>query len=162
MDLMLGIFWATYILYKRFALIKAETKRKLLAFPFATMLIVFYFGVNQYRSYVLDTYGRASGGMHGMHGMGRAGFQRVSPDKAIILQKGKDKSSCRVCGMKLPMFFKTNHSAKIDSKVEQYCSIHCLAKRKLIEHKDLKDILVVDTNHLKFIDATKASLIRSR
>ncbi len=152
----LAIFWATYILYKRFKLIEANKVKKIIAFPFAAMLIIFYFGVNQYRTYIIDTYGRANGGMHGMHGRGGEMFQRVPADKAIILQKGKNKNSCIVCGMKLPMFFKTNHAADLNGETRQYCSIHCLAKEKMIEHKHLQNIKVVDTNHLNFIDAKSA------
>jgi hypothetical protein len=41
-------------------------------------------------------------------------FQSVPMDKATILQSGKDKMHCVKCGMKLPMFYKTNHAAKVD------------------------------------------------
>jgi len=61
----LAIIWALVILYKRMKLIKASSTRKIVAFPFAAFLIIFYFGVNQYRTYIIDTYGRATNGMHG-------------------------------------------------------------------------------------------------
>ena len=156
----LAIIWALVILYKRMKLLKVDKIKKIIAFPFAALLIVFYFGVNQYRTYVVDTYGRASGGMsgmHGMRGMGGPKFQTVSKDKAIILQKGEHKDSCSVCGMKLPMFYKTNHVATTNSgEVHQYCSIHCLVDEKDIKKTSLKDIKVVDTKTLKFIDAKSA------
>ena len=50
-------------------------------------------------------------------------FQSVELEKTTMLQIGKDKHSCPVCGMKLPMFYKTNHSATSNGKVKQYCSI---------------------------------------
>ncbi len=63
-----AIIWALVILYKRFKLIKAKKLQKIVAFPFAAMLIFFYLGVNQYRTYITDTYGQTSSGMHGMMG----------------------------------------------------------------------------------------------
>lgn len=85
-------------------------------------------------------------------------FQSVSKDKAMLVQSGKEKASCVKCGMHLPMFFKTNHVTTVAGKAKQYCSIHCLAE-VLQSGAALKDIKVVDTNHLKFIDATKASYV---
>jgi copper chaperone NosL len=82
-------------------------------------------------------------------------FQAVSPDKAVILQKGEGKMFCPECGMMLPMFFKTNHAAEVNGKTEQYCSIHCLTK-KMNEGEKLTGIKAVDNTTLKFIDATKA------
>jgi nitrous oxide reductase accessory protein NosL len=82
-------------------------------------------------------------------------FQSVSADKATILQKGKNSNYCVICGMTLPMFYKTNHAATVDGKVHQYCSIHCLAN-EMMQGKNISDIKVVDTNSLKFIDAKKA------
>ncbi|MEN4052266.1 MULTISPECIES: nitrous oxide reductase accessory protein NosL [Sulfurimonas] len=81
-------------------------------------------------------------------------FQSVSPQEATIVQKGKE--SCPVCGMNLPMFYKTNHAANVDGKEKQYCSLHCLVDDKEHNHADTKDIKVVDVTSLKFIDATKA------
>jgi len=151
-----AIVWALVILYKRMQLIKADKLRKFLAFPFAALLIIFYFGVNEYRTYVVDKYGRASSGMHSMHG-GGVMFQSVPPNKAILLKKDGDRNSCSVCGMKLPMFYKTNHAATTkDNEQHQYCSIHCLVDEKIIHKKKLDNIKVVDTNSLKFIDANDA------
>jgi nitrous oxide reductase accessory protein NosL len=82
-------------------------------------------------------------------------FQSVPFAKATILQDGKAKMFCPKCGMNLVMFYKTNHAAKKDSKVYQYCSIHCLLA-DMDDKSKLQDIKVVDTNSLKFIDANKA------
>jgi nitrous oxide reductase accessory protein NosL len=83
-------------------------------------------------------------------------FQSVPMDKATILQKGDSKLYCTICGMTLPMFYKTNHAADVDSEVHQYCSIHCVVDEKDIQGKNVKNIKVVDTNSLKFIDASSA------
>ena len=82
-------------------------------------------------------------------------FQAVPKGKATLLQEGKAKAFCPECGMTLPMFYKTNHVATVNGKVKQYCSIHCMAE-DMSKGSKLTDIKVVDTNSLKFIDATKA------
>ncbi|QOR62177.1 nitrous oxide reductase accessory protein NosL [Sulfurovum sp. ST-21] len=82
-------------------------------------------------------------------------FQSVSKEKAILLQEGKAKAFCPECGMSLPMFYKTNHAAHVNGKTKQYCSIHCVVE-DMQKGSTLTDIKVVDTNSLKFIDATKA------
>lgn len=149
-----AIAWALIILYKRMKLLDISKLRKILAFPFAASLIIFFLSVNMYRGYILDTYGRAAGGHN--HGGGGKMFQSVPKDKATILQSGKNKTSCIACGMKLPMFFKTNHAAHLGDKVRQYCSIHCLAEEKNIKKMPIKDFKVVDVKSLKFIDAKTA------
>lgn len=65
----IAIIWALLILYKRIQLIDAPKIKKILAFPFAASLIIFFLSVNIYRAYILDTYGRAksSYGMHAQH-----------------------------------------------------------------------------------------------
>lgn len=56
-----AIIWALIILYKRMKLLNADKMRKIIAYPFAASLIIFFLGVNMYRGYIIDTYGRASG-----------------------------------------------------------------------------------------------------
>ncbi len=146
-----AIIWALIILYKRMKLLDADKMRKIIAYPFAASLIIFFLSVNMYRSHILDTYGRASGG-HGSHG-GGAMFQSVSKDKATLLQAD---DSCVGCGMNLPKFYKTNHAAHLDKQTRQYCSIHCLSEEKSIKKIPLNDLKVVDVTSLKFIDATSA------
>ena len=82
-------------------------------------------------------------------------FQTVPMSQAIIMQDGKEKSSCSRCGMKLPMFYKTNHVATTASgKINQYCSIHCLTEHK---HKETtQNERVVNVTTLEFIEAKKA------
>lgn len=86
-------------------------------------------------------------------------FQSVPMDKATLLQTGDAKMFCPQCGMTLPMFYKTNHAAEVDGKVKQYCSIHCLVEDKEINHKEPKNIKVVDVVTLKFIPVEKATYV---
>jgi len=87
----------------------------------------------------------------------KARFQTVSAKKATLVQKGKNRKSCVICGMNLPTFYKTNHAAetKIGTK-RQYCSLHCVVEDNEINKTDLVNLKVVDTNNLKFISAYKA------
>lgn len=85
-------------------------------------------------------------------------FQSVAKGEATLLQEGEAKAFCPECGMTLPMFYKTNHAATVNGKVKQYCSIHCVAE-DMHKGSKLLDIKVVDTNTLKFIDASKASYV---
>lgn len=86
-------------------------------------------------------------------------FQSVSPQQATLIQKGNEKKYCPVCGMNLPMFYKTNHTAHVENKEKQYCSLHCLVEDKELNHADLKDIKVVDVPSLQFIDAYTAHYV---
>ncbi|SFV63829.1 hypothetical protein MNB_SV-3-511 [hydrothermal vent metagenome] len=85
-------------------------------------------------------------------------FQAVAPHKAEILQTGKSKMFCPHCGMTLPMFYKTNYTVKVQGKIKQYCSLHCLAEA-MAQGEKVTNIQVVDTTTLKFIDAQKASYV---
>ena len=82
-------------------------------------------------------------------------FQSVKMSEAQLLQEGQQKMFCPSCGMNLPMFYKTNHSADVDGKTHQFCSIHCLAET-MSKGKKVEHIQVVDNSSLKFIDASKA------
>lgn len=154
----IAALWAFYILYKRVNLFAVSKQAKTVAFIFASLLIVFYLSLNLFRIYAMYAYGNKAGG-HSNHG-GHAHksvkmFQSVGLDKAIILQKGTDATSCSQCGMKLPMFFKTNHAAT-DAKgeIKQYCSIHCMINHK--HNETTTNEKVVDVTSLKFIDANSA------
>lgn len=82
-------------------------------------------------------------------------YRMVPMSKAEILQKGKAKMFCPVCGMTLPVFYRTNHAAHADGKMHQYCSIYCMVD-EMKHGKKIADVKVVDNTTLKFIDATKA------
>ena len=83
-------------------------------------------------------------------------FQTVAMKDATMLQEGKAKLNCPECGMKLPMFYKTNHTATSNRKVKQYCSIHCLADDKHNHKSNLTNIKVVAVDTLKFIKVKDA------
>jgi nitrous oxide reductase accessory protein NosL len=82
-------------------------------------------------------------------------YQSVNEDKAILLQNGKDKRYCAMCGMDLVMYYKTNHAAVYKNKNYQYCSIHCLEEH-LGRGVTLKNPLVVDVKTLKFMSVGDA------
>lgn len=86
-------------------------------------------------------------------------FQSVAMEDAVILQTGEQKHSCPECGMKLPMFYKTNHAATSNGTVKQYCSIHCLVEDKSIHKNDVTDMKVVAVDTLKFIPVEEATYV---
>jgi nitrous oxide reductase accessory protein NosL len=87
----------------------------------------------------------------------KARFQTVSAKQVTLVQKGKKRESCVICGMNLQTFYKTNHAAKTKSgRKRQYCSIHCVVHDNEINKTDLVNLKVVDTYSLKFIRADKA------
>ena len=99
-------------------------------------------------------------GMHMQKGMQKGmkmpkRYQAVPFAKATILQDGEARLFCPKCGMTLPMFYKTNHAAKVDGKMNQFCSMHCLVEAMQSGAK-VEDIQVVDNSTLKFIPAEKA------
>jgi polyferredoxin/nitrous oxide reductase accessory protein NosL len=151
-----GVIWAFLLLYKRFKLVDATKYKKLFAYFFASFAILFYIGLNLYTGYVFAKYGAQKGGhSHGAHG-GAEMFQSVDKEKAQILQEGKDRFSGIVCGMDLAQFYKTNHSAVLEGKVRQYCSIHCLAEDLKLKRLPLRGMKVVDVASLQFIDVKDA------
>jgi len=83
-------------------------------------------------------------------------FSKMSKNPTL-LQSGKEKMWCHICGMSLKMFYKTSHAVKLKSgKVRQYCSIRCLAKDFANIKDDIKEILVVDAKSGRMIDAKGA------
>jgi nitrous oxide reductase accessory protein NosL len=84
-------------------------------------------------------------------------FQTVEPKDATLVKSDSSKEFCNVCGMHLSKYYKTNHTTEFkNGHKEQYCSIHCQAEIYRDYKDKIKTIQVVDTNSLKFIDATKA------
>ena len=92
-------------------------------------------------------------------------FQSVPEKDAVLLQTGKDKRGCPVCGMHIPMFYKTSYAIRFkDGKYRQYCSLNCLVEDiELGDTKNKKDqiakILVVDTKNIILVDAKKAHYV---
>lgn len=83
-------------------------------------------------------------------------FQTVALEKATMLQTGEAKYNCPECGMKLPMFYKTNHAAISNGKQKQYCSLHCMADDKMNNQSNLTNMKVVAVDTLEFIDVHDA------
>lgn len=83
-------------------------------------------------------------------------YQAVPAQKATIVQKGDEKNYCPICGMTLPMFYKTNHAAKAQGEEKQYCSIHCMVEDKELNGAKLTDMRVVDNKSLKLIPVKEA------
>ncbi len=82
-------------------------------------------------------------------------FQSVSEQEATLVQSGKDKRYCVICGMDLVKFYKTSHASTHKDTHYQYCSIHCLEDH-LGEGITLKNPQVVDLDTLKFISVGEA------
>jgi len=152
----LAALWGYIILANRLKLFEASKIKKIFAFIFASSLVTLYLSLQIYSAYVFKTYGAKKGGhSHGGHSMAKEMFQSVPFQKATLLQAGENKTSGVVCGMNLPKFYKTNHSALLNGKIRQYCSLHCVAD-DLLKKLPLTNIQVVDVKSLQFIDATKA------
>ncbi len=76
---------------------------------------------------------------------------------AQLIQEGKEKPWCHICGMSLKMFYKTSHAVILkDGTKRQYCSIRCLVVDYPKIKDKIKDILVVDAKTNKLIPAKKA------
>ncbi|MEA3384663.1 MAG: nitrous oxide reductase accessory protein NosL [Campylobacterota bacterium] len=86
-------------------------------------------------------------------------YRAVPASKATILQKGDQKMYCPVCGMTLPLFYRTNHAASHNGYDKQYCSIHCAAQDKEVNKKMLANFRVVDNDTLEFIDSNDAFFV---
>lgn len=105
--------------------------------------------------------GKCGAGSKGMgHGKAMANYREVPPQKAQIVQTGKNKMYCTVCGMTLPKFYKTNHAAT-DAKghTHQYCSIVCEVEDAVKNGRKLHNHKVIDNTTLKFIDAKSAYFV---
>ena len=84
-------------------------------------------------------------------------WEKQASVKPILVQKGKSKHWCSICGMSIKHFYKTSYSIKIDnSKSKQYCSIRCLLVDKKYNSSNINTIKTVDSKTQKQIDASKA------
>ncbi len=82
-------------------------------------------------------------------------FQTVEKKDAILVQDGKNKQYCVICGMDLVKFYKTSYAATYNDKEYQYCSLHCLSDH-LAEGIELKNPKVVDVISLELIPVLEA------
>ncbi len=86
-------------------------------------------------------------------------YRSVPLEKAILLQDGKNKTSCTICGMNLPMFYRTSHAATHEGHDKQYCSIVCVVEDALANGAKLTNFRAIDNRTLKFIDSKKAYFV---
>ncbi|MEA1914483.1 MAG: nitrous oxide reductase accessory protein NosL [Campylobacterota bacterium] len=86
-------------------------------------------------------------------------FRMVAKGEATLLQEGKNKAYCPICGMTLPMFYKTNHAASHNGHNKQYCSIVCLVEDAVVNGTKLDNHQVVDNATLKFINSKDAFFV---
>lgn len=92
-------------------------------------------------------------------GLQAADFHKEFKDGTII-QQGKAKAWCNVCGMNLKMFYRTNHAVELgDGTKKQYCSLHCLVHDFPALKSNIKHLYAVDAKTGKLIDATKAHYV---
>ncbi len=84
----IAYIWAFIIMIGRIRLLDSTTIRKVIAFPFASALIIFYMGLNFYTGYVFQTYGVAKkrGHTHGTHSNSKI-FQSVSTKDTVLFSK---------------------------------------------------------------------------
>ncbi|MCK4974599.1 MAG: nitrous oxide reductase accessory protein NosL [Sulfurimonas sp.] len=74
-----------------------------------------------------------------------------------LVQAGKHKHWCPVCGMSLKKFYKTSHTSKQkNSTPKQYCSMRCLVVDMQDNKINIKDVKVVDASTQKLINAITA------
>ena len=105
----IAIIWALIILYKRLQLIEAPKMKKVLAYPFAASLIIFFLSVNMYRSYILETYGRANNGHGGMHSTkGHTGGRSDRKSQTPVVEVKAD--STIFFSQKKPTLHQNSHS----------------------------------------------------
>ncbi len=85
-------------------------------------------------------------------------FDKQATIKPQLVQSGKDKTSCKICGMNLIDYYKTSYIAvSKDRKNTQYCSIRCLSANQ--NNIDVKMTQVVDVKTQKYILANKAYFV---
>ena len=63
----IAYIWAFIIMINRFKLIDSKKYLKVLAFPFASALIIFFMSLNFYKIYIFDTYGKINTHSHINH-----------------------------------------------------------------------------------------------
>jgi len=85
-------------------------------------------------------------------------FSKKATVEPVLINQGENKNACVKCGMKLTMFYKTNHIATFaDGTQKQYCSIGCLSS-DMKKHK-ITAVKVVDAHTQKVIDAKSAHYV---
>ena len=84
-------------------------------------------------------------------------FTKAASSKPVLMQSGKSKKWCPVCGMSLKMFYKTSHTTKLHDKTSKhYCSMRCLVVDMKKHDISTDTIKVVDAKSEELIDASTA------
>lgn len=84
-------------------------------------------------------------------------FSKVATNEPVLIQEGKEKHWCPICGMSIKNFYKTSHASKLHNGTKrQYCSIRCLAVDIQEYGIDEKAVVVVDAKTQKLINAKDA------
>ncbi|MCK5110500.1 MAG: nitrous oxide reductase accessory protein NosL [Arcobacteraceae bacterium] len=84
-------------------------------------------------------------------------FNKAATVEPVLIQDGKEKLWCPVCGMSIKMFYKTSHASKLQNGTKrQYCSMRCLAVDMQEYGIDTGAIVVVDAKTQKLINAKDA------
>jgi len=83
-------------------------------------------------------------------------YRVVDASLAQILQEGKAKMFCPVCGMTLPMYYRTNHAASFKGATHQYCSLHCMFEEAMMHNTMPQNPQAVNNETLKFIKSEEA------
>ncbi|QOY52868.1 nitrous oxide reductase accessory protein NosL [Candidatus Sulfurimonas baltica] len=84
-------------------------------------------------------------------------FSKEANSEPVLVQSGKQKHWCSVCGMNIKMNYKTSHTSKLPSgKNRQYCSIRCLTVDMHEHNLNADDVKVVDVLSEELIDAKAA------
>ncbi len=84
-------------------------------------------------------------------------FNKEATIQPVLIQEGKEKHWCPICGMSIKKFYKTSHASKLQNGTKrQYCSIRCLAVDMQEYGIDTSATVVVDVATQKLINAKKA------
>lgn len=83
-------------------------------------------------------------------------FRVVDASLAKILQEGKAKMFCPVCGMTLPMYYRTNHIATVKAQTHQYCSLHCMFEEAMVNNTLPQNPQAIANETLAFVKSEEA------
>jgi len=89
-------------------------------------------------------------------------FSKSATTQPILVQEGKEKKWCPICGMNLKKFYKTSHASILkNGKHRQYCSLRCLSVDMQKYTIDTKTVQVIDAKTEQPIDASSAFYVVS-
>ncbi len=90
-------------------------------------------------------------------GVNASAFDKMASSKPELVQEGKSKKWCQVCGMSLKKFYKTSYIGYTKAgKAKQFCSIRCFVTELEQGNIVLDNAKVLDTVSEKYILAKDA------